>query len=1104
MIKRVYKHLLSKNNMFPFREENGICLWLFLLMPACIFGQASPQDCFTAITVCSNTYNQTSNFNGYGNTQEIQPGGSTCFVNGETNSSWYIFKIKDPGTLYLDISPANIADDYDFLIYNFTNDSCTGIASGTSLPVRCNYSSTTGTTGLAAGFTGTSVNANGPPFCSPLLVSAGETYLLMVNNFTSTSSGYTLTFSGSATIFDTDAPGLDSTAVVPACSPDKVNIYFTENIDANSIAADGSDFIITGPASVTILNASLLTSNSIKVRFTGPLSVPGVYTVKTKTGTDGNTISDFCNNDIAINKSITFQFSFTAPVASISSIQNANCNGINGSATGSYTGGTGPFSFLWNSVPPQYGITATNLTPGHYYFTVTDVNGCSSIESFNIIASGMPQLATSVFDDVCGNQGSGQANASGSGGTAPYSYVWSTSPPQNTATATGLVAGNYTVTVTDANGCTASSTVSIDLIGKPVISISKTDVSCDGSIGGTATATVTGNSPFSYLWSTSPPQTTSVINSLVPGNYTVTVTDALGCENKNTVAIAAGQMGITVVTTDVNCGNQNTGTASVNVTGVIPPLNYVWNTSPVQTTSTATSLGLGTYQVVITDAGGCKDSLSVTINGPPAIVVLVTSNNADCNNNNGNAIVFVAGGIGPYTYLWNTTPVQQTFTATNLAAGVYNVTVTDNMGCTENGTAFIENINGPDGFISSVVDATCNLNNGSATATINTGVAPFSYLWNSVPPQFTATATNLAPGIYFVKIIDANGCISFLNVKINAIEMVTLLPVGVTDASCGLADGTATVIDSGGVGPFSFLWLTSPVQTGATALNLATGFYTAVVTDGSGCQDALQIFVGEEKANNQIGYKTGCLDGPTNFQGVTDYNGTVTWQWDFGDPFSNTDQSFIQNPSYAYSSTGTFTVTLYIDGGCATDTVVTQIYSGVKPAASFTNIPLEILSESPINFIYTGTPVQQWLWDFGDNNFSNDTSPVFTYYETDSVWITLIVTDEYGCMDTVTNGYLVEDAPQIFIPNSFTPNGDGKNDYFALPAHGLKECDVKIFSRWGNVVFQSGDVNFIQQGGWNGMTNGKKAPEGVYAYLISGKLQNNKSFLKTGTITVVY
>ncbi|MFI5220586.1 MAG: hypothetical protein ACHQNT_13960, partial [Bacteroidia bacterium] len=120
MIKRVYKHLLSKNNMFPFREENGICLWLFLLMPACIFGQASPQDCFTAITVCSNTYNQTSNFNGYGNTQEIQPGGSTCFVNGETNSSWYIFKIKDPGTLYLDISPANIADDYDFLIYNFT------------------------------------------------------------------------------------------------------------------------------------------------------------------------------------------------------------------------------------------------------------------------------------------------------------------------------------------------------------------------------------------------------------------------------------------------------------------------------------------------------------------------------------------------------------------------------------------------------------------------------------------------------------------------------------------------------------------------------------------------------------------------------------------------------------------------------------------------------------------------------------------------------------------------------------------------------------------------------------------------------------------------
>src|SRR6185436_18673872 len=222
---------------------------VFFFLSVCIqtgtLKAQSHQDCINAISVCTNTYVQTTSSAGFGNIQEIAAG-ATCLGNGETNSTWYMFSIQDPGTLLFQIDPLNTHDHYDFVLYKF-NGNCTDIVNGTVSPLRCNYSAAAGSTGLAQSSTGISVSSNGLNQCAPITVLQNEKYLLMVNNFTATNSGYTLTFSGTATIYDTEPPELTTTNIT-SCGPSMAYVYFSESIKCATIAANGSDFKVTGPS----------------------------------------------------------------------------------------------------------------------------------------------------------------------------------------------------------------------------------------------------------------------------------------------------------------------------------------------------------------------------------------------------------------------------------------------------------------------------------------------------------------------------------------------------------------------------------------------------------------------------------------------------------------------------------------------------------------------------------------------------------------------------------------------------------------------------------------------------------------------------------------
>ncbi len=1091
-----------------------LTLFYFWAVIAQVQGQSTPQDCFTATTVCTTTYTQTNSYSGYGSVQELMyPGSTSCIQTGESNSSWYLFKIISPGTIVFQINPVNALDDYDFAIYNLTGKFCGDIPTGAAPEVSCNFSSTPGPTGLSAGATQTSAAANGPNQCAPLNVLAGETFAMVVNNFTATSTGYTLTFGGTATIDETDTPTMDSVQNIANCSPDRVTIVLSEDALCSSIAANGSDFYVTGPSAVSVISAqgiSCATSTltrKFRLVFSAPISVAGTYTIHSQVGNDGNTVNDFCGNQMNAGNQINFNVLYARPTATITGFTNAACNMNNGTATGAGVGGLPPYTYSWNSTPIQTTATATNLPPGTYRLRIYDANGCTNTVNVTIVEDGKQILTTTSTDATCDSVNNGTAQVIATGGTPPFNYLWSTTPAQTIANATMLVAGTYTVTVTGADGCTASISVNIQESGRPQIVMGSSDVGCGMQNTGTASVNATGTAPFTYLWSTTPAQITPTIINLAPGSYSVTVTDAVGCTNQGTVTVGIGGPSVIVTTTNATCANPLAGSATASISNAALPVSYYWSNGAPTGDSLVTGLPPGNYWVKITDNVGCSDSVGFTINGPPPLQVSTMSEAANCLQDDGMAYVTsVGGGVSPYTYLWNTTPGQTNDTAFNLMAGVYVVTVTDVNGCTGTTSAYISNIDGPEAFISQVKDATCGLANGSVTATVNTGQPPFSFVWDSNPMQNGATATGLNEGIYNVLITDVNGCISFLNVKVNSIPKVVLDLLSQTKASCGGADAVAVVSDSLGTPPRVVTWNTTPIQTGNIATGLAAGNYIVTVTDSTNCTDSITVIIEEERAINSITWDMVCIGNANAFTGITSYPGGVSWLWDFGDPASGANNnSTLQNPTHLYTIPGTYTVTAFTDGACATDTLVHTISNLISaPQAAFSYEPNVIYASVPVYFYYTGTTANNYWWDFGNGQFANTPNSLSTYPEADSVTVLLVITDSLGCVDSLIQTLFVDHAPVINIPNSFTPNDDGINDFFLIKGIAIKNILFRVFSRRGQMILETDNLSYITETGWDGVYKSNKIPTGVYVYTAEGSMINGKKFYYKGFITVFY
>ncbi|OXA75014.1 T9SS type B sorting domain-containing protein [Flavobacterium frigidimaris] len=625
--------------------------------------------------------------------------------------------------------------------------------------------------------------------------------------------------------------------------------------------------------------------------------------------------------------------------AAVNTKTDVSCKGdATGSATASATGGTPSYSYSWNTNPIQTSATAINLSLGTYIVTVTDSNGCTDTESVVINEPGASLTCSITQNKAVTSNGlsDGEATVTALGGNGNYTYLWDNQ--EITQKAIALSAGSHSVTVTDAKVCKTTCTI---IISEPnVLSCSITQdqpAKCYGDNNGKATVTaIGGNGDYTYLWDNN--ETTAQAIALTAGLHNVTVTDKLGYKTTCNVTIGQPQAALIAAIntkTDVNCKGGATGSATASATGGNASYTYSWNTSPVQNSAIAINLIAGTYIVTVTDSKGCTDTESVLITEPQLVLTAAIDTKTDVNckgDATGSATASATGGTVGYTYSWNTNPVQNSATATNLIAGTYIVTVTDSKGCTDTESVVISQPTNPlTAAINTTTDVNCKGDaTGSATASATGGTVGYTYSWNTNPVQNSATATNLIAGTYIVTVTDSKGCTDTETVVIA--EPANPLIASVTtkkDVNCkGDATGSATASATGGTVSYTYSWNTNPVQNSATATNLTSGTYIVTVTDSKGCTDTETVVIAEPA--NALTATTsqtnvGCGGAATGTATVTASGGTPNY-------------TYLWSPSGGTAATanglvaGTYTVKITDSKQCTvTKTVTILDGDSVKP-----------------------------------------------------------------------------------------------------------------------------------------------------------------------------
>lgn len=781
---------------------------------------------------------------------------------------------------------------------------------------------------------------------------------------------------GSYTCTITDANGCIATVTVTITQPTALTASQSQvNILCNG-ACTGSATVVPGGGTPAY---TYLWAPSGGSGATASSRCAGTYTC---------TITDA--NGCVITK--TFNITQLPAVTATVTTTPSTCGNPNGTATATGGGGTPGYTYSWNTTPVQNTQTATGLLAGSYTVTVTDLNGCTTTAVAVVINSGGPTANISASTNIsCFGASTGSATVNVVGGTIPYVYSWNSTPVQTTATATGLPAGSYTVTVTDANLCTTTATVTLTQNPAITATQSQVNVLCNGSCTGVATVVPSGGTgTYTYAWLPSG-GTGSSATSLCAGNYTCTISSPAGCSITATFTITQPPA-LTATSSQVNvlCNGGTNGSATVNPSGGAPGYTYSWNTSPVQTNATATGLAAGSYICTITDANLCTTTVSFTITQPPALTASTSFVQSTCGNANGSATVNILGGTPTYTISWSTIPVQTTTTATGLLAGIYTVTVEDANSCSTTATVTVTNAGSPTATITSSTNVSCfGGATGDATVTAGSGSPPYVYSWNTTPVQNTATATGLTVGIYTVTVTDVNLCTVTATVAITEPPALTISAT-TTDVDCfGNATGTASVTVGGGSPIYSYSWNTTPVQTTANATALVAGSYTCTVTDFNGCVITQTVTITEppQLVIAVAGFNVSCF-AACDGQVVVIPNGgtpTYTFSWSTG----------CSLPSCNAICAGSYTVDVTDANGClvsASTTVTEPTPIVINTSSVDAHCNLSDGSASANANGGTGALGFQWIGGPATTNYNN--IPANTY--------SVIVTDANGCSDTAT------------------------------------------------------------------------------------------------------
>jgi len=781
------------------------------------------------------------------------------------------------------------------------------------------------------------------------------------------------------------------------------------------------------------------------------------------------------------------------------------------------TGGDLNYQYTWESSPDQLAwnvIPFANLSSfsegaliaNAYYRRIVTAGICTPHTSLDIaiLVNPVPTVAVNN-DQVCIGQ---TANLTAVPNLPGGSYLWSTGQNIPSINVSPVVNTTYTVVYT-LSGCPSlpgSGVVTVFVPGVPNIVTDRNTDLCPGEA-----VNLTSDPGVSYSWSHNNTLNQQTVSISSTGTYSVTVTDINGC------LITSLPISVTVHTaptasgtgTAVACFGTSTGTLSAEASNGSPAYLYSWNTVPVQNTQVAFGVPAGTYTVTVTDRYNCRGTAQAIVVSPPQLLsVALMDASVDCNGaSTGVATVLANGGVGPYTYAWNTSPIGTSQTVSNLAAGQYGVVSTDANGCIHSTTVIITEPN--------VLTITPSINpvrcfgesNGSITAIINGGTPNYYFRWSTTPVQTTPTAVNLRRGPYQVTVTDMNGCTASASYVMTQPDTLIARATFNEPICFSQSNGNASLVVTGGNGGYGYVWNTQPIQYSQTANNIRRGFYIGTVQDSRGCIDSAHVYVTEPRPipTPIIVNDTICPGDDATLAADAIGNGLVIkWYETPGD-----DSPFHTGKAYQIANlknTVIYQVQTEDAKGCVSPRMPIMAWVNNIPVVDFEAYPQ--VAEMPnalVSFTPKGTNlglVDQWLWDFGDGQQYNHPHPGHQYQTEGFYNIKLTIVDTNGCRNTIVKPKWIEirKMVNVVVPNAFSPNGDGVNDFFSLAYKLIDQFQIVIYDRWGNEVYTSNDPNFL----WDGVSlQGGPSQEGTYVYVINGTTTDGSAVRLGGNVILI-
>ncbi len=849
-------------------------------------------------------------------------------------------------------------------------------------------------------------------------------------------------------------------------------------------------------------------------------TTPYIYSWSNGTGTNFTAGTYYVTTTDANGCTDVDTFTVTIPNALVSTPYPTNllCYHDNsGSGYVSVTGGTPPYTYSWSNNLSLNDSIQSGLAAGTYTVSITDDNGCQITQDITLNEPSQIQAQITNSTNVsCIGACDGTATALGTQATPPYSYAWGNG--NTTASATGLCAGNPIVTVTDNNGCSTTATATIsEPTALTAAIISTTNVTCHGYCDGTATAQGSGGTPpYSYNWSSGGNLSTETNICAVP--VSVTITDNNGCTATASTTITEASV-LSASFTNVNdasCWGYSDGTATVTATGGTSPYSYYWWTGTNGNNPSQQNLSYGTHTVTVTDANGCTDTVSVTINQPPLINIQFTNAieplcHGSCD---GQLTAIGSGGTGSFSYIWDNGIIGPT--NYGVCADTIFVTVTDDHGCFRvKDTIFSD----PPAIIAATPPQlyTCKGQDITIDAAATGGTAPYVFHWNTGDSTQSITVSPLQTTQYYVYATDANGCISStMNTTIIVYPDVHVTATTNHDSIC---PGESVIINSqitGGHPPIS-LYING-VLSGTTEelYPPQTNIYTVSVEDDCGLTDSQDIPITVYSVpviSFSSDTLSGCQPLSVTFNPYGNVSNIQDFIWNFGDNSSN-NLSHEQSPTHIYNDYGTFSVTLsYITiNGCNNQYQfpnMIKVYE--KPEARFSAEPDIVSIVQPIiHFENQSSDFYYSYWFFGDGDTSSITHPFHTFptYPIQDYNVTLIAETQYHCKDTATATIKIIDEYTFWAPSAFSPDDDGINDFFYVTGNGIDSTGfhLYVYDRWGEVVFETNKFDRLNPlaNAWDGTIKGHKKGEiGVYTWLCYYRDLSGVEHSRTGTVAII-